>query len=335
MNAHIEINPRLGDDLALIRQPRFVPPENGISIWWMGDDKITFQATCQNTDGAYAFWIDEPPGHVGPPKHVHSREEEGFYVIDGEVEFKAGDVGAILTKDAFIALPKGIPHSWINVSADTAKLVTFTAPAGNEGFFLTLGGPGVGAPGPRATLPLSEINARTRRFGVTYMPFTDGPLDGSLEIGAGRSPTVVRPSDGERLFACGVTYIIKASGAITVGAYTLIEIIIEAGGIMPSHRHAAFEEGFYVLEGKVDAVLNGETYDAVPGSFLIIPWGHPHEIRNRADCPARLLLLSVPGGIEDYYRAACRSTSDARAPQILNADVESLTQVGVRYGVFA
>jgi len=335
MNANIEINPRLAEDLALIRQPRYVPPEDGLSIWWMGDDKITFQATCQNTAGAYAFWIDEPPGDVGPPKHVHSREEEGFYVVEGEVEFKAGNVDAVLTKGAFIALPKGIPHSWIITSVGKAKLVTFTAPAGNEGFFLTLGAPGVGPPGPRATLPLSEINARTRRFGVTYVPFTNNPLDGSLQIAAGRNPTVVQASEGEGLFACGVTYIIKACGPTTSGAYTLIEIIIEPGGIMPSHRHAAFEEGIYVLEGKVDAILNGETYDAVAGSFLIIPWGLPHEIRNSADRLARLLLLSVPGGVEDYYRAACRSTSAEHAPQIFDADVQSLTQVGLRFGVFA
>jgi quercetin dioxygenase-like cupin family protein len=330
-----EINQRLLEDLPVIRLPKFVPPGGGLSIWWMGDDRITFQATSADTNGAYAFWVDEPPGHVGPPKHVHSREEEGFYVIEGEVEFKADKLDAVLTKGDFIALPKGIPHSWINISVDKAKLITFTAPGGNEGFFLTLGGPGFGAPGPRATLPLSEINARTRRFGVTYIPFSDSPLDGSLQIGAGRAPTVVHPSDGERYFACGVTYIIKACGPITSGAYTLIEIIVEPGGIVPLHRHAAFEEGIYVLDGKVDAMLDGEIYDAVAGSFLIIPWGLPHEIRNSADMPARLLLLSVPGGIEEYYRSACRTISDERASEIFHIDVQRLTQVGRRFGVFA
>ena len=335
MNTKIEINPRLSEDLALIRQPRFVRPNEGLSIWWMGDDKITFQATCQSTDGAYSFWIDEPPAQIGPPKHVHSREEEGFFVIEGEVEFKAGNVDAVLTNGDFIALPKGIPHAWINTSVNKAKLITFTAPAGNEGFFLTLGGAGVGAPGPRATLPLSEINERTRRFGVTYVPFTDNPLDASLQIGAGRAPAVVRAAEGDRLFACGVTYVVKACGPVTSGAYALIEVIIAPGGIMPSHHHAAFEEGIYVLEGEVRAILNGETYDAVAGSFLTIPWGLPHEIRNSADKPARLLLLSVPGGVEDYYRASCRTTYDERSPQSVEADVDNMTEVGRRFGVFA
>ena len=62
-----EINERLLEDLPVIRLPKFVPPGAGLSIWWMGDDRITFQATSADTNGAYAFWVDEPPGHVGPP----------------------------------------------------------------------------------------------------------------------------------------------------------------------------------------------------------------------------------------------------------------------------
>ena len=142
---------------------------------------------------------------------------------------------------------------------------------------------------------------------------TDNPLDGALEIGAGRSPTVVRPAEGERHHAGGVVYSVKACGSVTAKAYTLIEVHIEPDGIMPSHRHAAFEEGMHVLDGSVRATLDGETYEATAGSFLIIPWGLPHEIRNTEGSAARLLLLSVPGGVEDYYRAACRPFPDGRA----------------------
>lgn len=271
---------------------------------------------------------------MGPPKHVHSREEEGFYVIEGQVQFSAGHVDSVLTKDSFIALPKGIPHSWINTSADQARLITFTAAAGNEGFFLTLGAPGVGAAGPRATLPVEEINARTRRYGVTYMETTDNPLDGALEIGAGRSPTVVGAAEGERLHAGGAVYMVKACGSVTAQAYTLIEVRIEPGGIMPSHRHAAFEEGIYVLDGSIRAILDGETYGATAGSFLVLPWGLPHEIRNVGVGAARLLLLSVPGGVEGYYRAACRPSPDVRWQDDLETDLAHLRTVGPRFGVF-
>jgi quercetin dioxygenase-like cupin family protein len=330
----VEINQRLLEDPPVIRLPRFVPPGDGLSIWWMGDDRITFKATSADTNGAYAFWVDEPPAQVGPPKHVHSREEEGFYVLEGQVAFRAGNVESVVTRDTFIALPKGIPHSWVNVSDGRARLITFTAGAGNEGFFLTLGAPGVGPAGPRATLPLGEINARTLRYGVTYMETTDNPLDGALEVGAGRSATIVGPGEGEQLAAGGVRYSVKGCGPATAKAYTLIEVQIPPGGIMPSHRHAAFEESVYVLDGTVRASLDGETYEATVGSFLTIPWGLPHEIRNTEDNAARLLLLSVPGGVEEYYRAGCRPFPGGRRQDDLETDLTRLRTVGLRFGVF-
>jgi quercetin dioxygenase-like cupin family protein len=166
------------------------------------------------------------------------------------------------------------------------------------------------------------------------METTDNPLDGALQISAGRSATVVRPAEGARCYAGGVAYSVKAFGSLTANAYTLIELHIEPGGIMPSHRHAAFEEGIYVLDGSIQATLNGEACEATAGSFLIIPWGLPHEVRNTKGTTARLLLPSVPGGVEEYYRAACRPFPDGRWQDHIEVDLARLRKVGLRFGVF-
>jgi len=175
----------------------------------MGDDRITSQAVSEDTGGAYAFWIDEPPAGVGPPRHVHSREEEGFYVVPGEADFRAGHIDARVGKDTFIALPKGIPHGWKNVSETGAKLTTFTAAGGNEGFFLKLGAPGDGPPDPRATMPLDEINRRTEQYGVTYMGETPNPMQGALtglpaSIGVGKGTCLLQDLDlADAIFVWG------------------------------------------------------------------------------------------------------------------------------------
>ena len=49
-----EINQRLLEDLPVLRLPKVVPPGGGLSIWWMGDDRIAFQAASADTNGAYA-----------------------------------------------------------------------------------------------------------------------------------------------------------------------------------------------------------------------------------------------------------------------------------------
>jgi quercetin dioxygenase-like cupin family protein len=325
---------QLQQDPPVIRTPKLVPASGGTAIWWMGDDKITFQTLSKDTDGAYSFWIDQPPANVGPPKHVHSREEEGFYVLAGEATFKAGHVAAVLKPGAFIALPAGIPHAWTNTSDDLAKLITFTAPAGNEGFFLALGEPGAGPPGPRKTMPVEEINSLTHRYGVTYMETSPNPLDGSLVIGAGRSPSVVMPGEGDLRYSAGAIYTIKAYGPITANAYTLIEIELLSGGTTPSQRHSAYEKGIYVLSGTLTATIQGTKYQIAEGDFLNIPWGLTHSFENSTTSSVRLLQLTTPGGIEDFYRASCRVTRHGASVDI-DADLERFRTLGPRFGIFS
>src|ERR1700710_2605568 len=53
-------------------------------------DVYRFLATGDETDGKYAIWEAIVPPGGGPPPHVHSREEEGFYILEGEITFHVG-----------------------------------------------------------------------------------------------------------------------------------------------------------------------------------------------------------------------------------------------------
>ena len=180
-------------------------------------------------------------------------------------------------------------------------------------------------------MPVEEINARTLRYGVTYMADSPNPLEGALPIGAGRSPTLVRAAEGEHFYAAGATYTIKASGPASQSAYTLTEIALEPGASLPAHRHARYEEGFYVLDGTVEATIDERDFTAPAGSFLIVPWGVAHELRNACAEPAVVLGLTTPGGIEDYLRTACHPLP---APdQDRETDLERLETVGRSFGI--
>jgi quercetin dioxygenase-like cupin family protein len=324
-------NPRAGGARAAARRGKLVGPDDGVAVWWMGDDRIRFTATGEDSGGEYAFWIDEPPPGVGPPKHVHSREEEGFYVISGKLALKAGFVDAEVGPGTFFALPLGIPHWWTNVSDEKARLLTFTVRAGNEGFFLELGASADGPAGERKTMPLGEINARSLRYGVTYLERTPDPLEGALLIGEGRSPTVVRAGEGERFYAAGATYTIKASGLASRSAYTFTEIALEPGAGVPPHRHARYEEGIYVLEGTIEATIDEHRFTAPSGSFLVIPWGVAHELRNATAKKAVVLGLTTPGGIEQYLRTACHPLPVSGHDR--EDDLRRMTAVGRSFGI--
>jgi mannose-6-phosphate isomerase-like protein (cupin superfamily) len=320
-------------DPPLLRRGKVVQPGGGLSVWWMGDDKITFPAVSEDTGGEHAFWVDYPPAGVGPPRHVHSREEEGFFLIRGQLELKVGQLQASVGDGAFVAAPPGIPHEWRNTGDTNAELITFTAPGGNEGFFLELGAPGDKPPGERKTMPVKEINARTLRYGVTYLESGPDPLEGALPIGDGRSPTVVLADEGERWYAAGVTYNMKGAGPATAGAYTSAEILLEPGASLPAHRHARYEEAFYVLDGTATVLVDGEAQQASAGALVLVPWGVHHQVQNSTASVVRLFSLTVPGGMEEYHRQACSPVPGPRSNY--QEDLNRLTVVGRHFGIEA
>jgi quercetin dioxygenase-like cupin family protein len=103
---------------------------------------------------------------------------------------------------------------------------------------------------------------------------------------------------------------LKASQRSTGGALSVFETSIEAGP--PLHVHDREDECLYVLDGGLSVRCGGDVFDAPAGSFVFLPRGRPHRFWAR-DQPARLLLIAVPGGVEDYFRQINNaSTSEER-----------------------
>jgi quercetin dioxygenase-like cupin family protein len=71
----------------------------------------------------------------GPPPHVHTREEESFYVQEGTLELHVGDKVVNATAGDFIHVPRGVTHWFRNPSRETTKMLTIATPAGLENFF--------------------------------------------------------------------------------------------------------------------------------------------------------------------------------------------------------
>jgi quercetin dioxygenase-like cupin family protein len=115
-------------------------PAEGRTIAVVGD-VYRFLATGEETNGKYAMWeaIVSPGG--GPPPHVHSREEESFYILEGEITFQIGEEQIVATTDIFANMPVGTPHSFKNESGKAARMLISVAPAGLEQMFFECGVP--------------------------------------------------------------------------------------------------------------------------------------------------------------------------------------------------
>jgi mannose-6-phosphate isomerase-like protein (cupin superfamily) len=112
---------------------------------------------------------------------------------------------------------------------------------------------------------------------------------------------------------------LKASRHSTGGALSVFETSIGAGP--PLHVHDREDECFYVLDGELSIRCGADAFDAAAGSFVFLPRGRPHRFW-AAGPAARLLLIAVPSGIEDYFGEINAAASDAERRRI-----------GERYGI--
>ena len=108
---------------------------------WLFGDIYTIHVTGKDTAGEYAVLEVSSPSGSGPPLHKHTREVEGFYIMNGEFTFQYGDTKLKAEPGTFVHLKKHIPHSFKSVGSDTGKMLTTIVPAGFENFFIDAGKP--------------------------------------------------------------------------------------------------------------------------------------------------------------------------------------------------
>jgi quercetin dioxygenase-like cupin family protein len=143
-------------------------PTEGRTVAVVGD-VYRFLATGEDTNGKYAMWEAIVPPGGGPPPHVHSREEEGFYVLEGEITFTINGEKVVATAGMFANMPVGTPHSFKNESGKPAKMLISVAPAGLEEMFfevgVTLAEGATTAPPPRKE-EIEKLLAIAPKYGI-------------------------------------------------------------------------------------------------------------------------------------------------------------------------
>ncbi|WP_445632833.1 Quercetin 2,3-dioxygenase [Nostoc sp. DSM 114161] len=102
-------------------------------------DVATFKATSEQTSGKYALFEVVVAPELGPPPHIHSREDEAFYIQEGSFEFYLDEQTVVATPGTFLHSPKGQLHSFKNIGSTPAKMLIWTAPGGIEKFFARVG----------------------------------------------------------------------------------------------------------------------------------------------------------------------------------------------------
>jgi len=143
-------------------------PGQGRTIAVVGD-VYRFLAIGDGTNGKYAMWEAIVPPGGGPPPHVHSREEESFYILEGEITFTVNGEKIVATAGMFANVSVGTPHSFKNESDRPAKMLISVAPAGLEQMFMEVGVPlteGATTALPPTKEEIEQLLAVAPRYGI-------------------------------------------------------------------------------------------------------------------------------------------------------------------------
>ena len=151
--------------------PYHVSPNSWMyrSIWFMGG-LLTVHADAAETNGQFAL-IEISGGPGGePPLHVHQREDELFYVVEGRLMVICGGQTRTLDAGDSAFLPRHIPHTFKIVSKQVRFLV-YVTPAGFEEYFRELGEPAkaMTVPGQCPPPDFEKIARVAARHGLSFV----------------------------------------------------------------------------------------------------------------------------------------------------------------------
>ncbi|MBX3388342.1 MAG: cupin domain-containing protein [Phycisphaeraceae bacterium] len=115
----------------------------------------------------------------GPPLHMHEREDEAFYVLEGEVTFCIGESGdrtgksgkrVVAREGSVVFGPRGTAHTFKNCSQAPARMLVMVNPGANfEAFFAKIGAPDAGGDAPSAQVLIERTMKHASEFGLMIL----------------------------------------------------------------------------------------------------------------------------------------------------------------------
>lgn len=147
-----------------------------------------------------------------------------------------------------------------------------------------------------------------------------------MKADASRQPVVVRAADCVELNVLGAGVRFMCEAEHTNGAFSVMVNDLPFGAGPPPHHHA-WDEGYYLIYGAVDFVIDGLEVRGEAGDFLLAPAGAVHSFAGASQDPARLLVIDAPAHAAKFFREVDREIHSA-------SDLPRVPALGAAHGVY-
>ena len=112
-----------------------VPPGGGTRLRAPVGGPVLIKAGTETTGGTFALLEVTWPPLEGPPLHVHAREDEMWWVLEGDWRFRMDNETHRVRPGSFAFVPRGVTHSFQNVGQTPARILVMFTPSGMDRFF--------------------------------------------------------------------------------------------------------------------------------------------------------------------------------------------------------
>jgi len=142
--------------------PKIIREGEGKVLNVIGDIQ-THKLLGADTGNQIVEWVDNVEPGVGIPPHYHTREDEIFRVIWGQIEIMIDGETTVLEAGDTAFAPKNIPHAWKVVGTEKARMITSAFPSGIEHMFEELAELPAGPP------DFEKVSGICGRYGVKFV----------------------------------------------------------------------------------------------------------------------------------------------------------------------
>ena len=230
------------------------------------------------------FGVNELAAGGFMPAHVHSFEES-VYVLDGSAVLDTAEGAFRLGPGDYALLPVGVSHAWRNDGDGVVRWAEMQGPVPRDRF----GGDTVLVPPLPAAepIPVDVRDPRTRRLGT----ITPGHMDvakqaqGMLAVSASMRTAL--------LVYSGITVKMMVDSDLGARLTTMFMVHYDPDGTAGPHDHP-FEETYLFLEGRAEAVFDGQRYTLAAGDVAWAGVGCVHGFSNAGGGPLRWLETQSP-----------------------------------------
>jgi quercetin dioxygenase-like cupin family protein len=220
--------------------------------------------------------------------HLHSFESS-FYVLSGRPVLYLDGRGLELEPDACGAIPVGVPHAWRCEGEARWIEMASPRPRGSgeppDTFF-------VGEPPLDSAASLDLRDPRNRN--LFHLSASDMDTSRLSEGSRVEAPTVSASMSTAALLYSGITVKMLVDKRLDAQLHTMFMVGYQPGAVAHPHDHP-FEESYYMLEGEIDVVADGDRQTLRPGDVFWTGVGCVHAFYETQGRPVKWLETSAPG----------------------------------------